>query len=85
MTLIMNPRVQRLLDQAYLLLPVDRAELAQALIESIEGKRDPDTARAWEAEINRRELDIEEGRVLAVPWEEARRQMFGDEPPRDPA
>jgi putative addiction module component (TIGR02574 family) len=85
MTLVMNARVQRLLDQAYLLLPVERAELAQALIESIEGKREPEMAHAWEAELDRRQSDLDSGRVLAVPWEQAWRQMFSDEPPPDPA
>ena len=84
MKLVMDPQVQRLLDQAYLLLPVHRAALATALIESLESNRDPDVARAWEQEINRRQADLKEGRVLAVPWDEARRQMFEDEPPRDP-
>ena len=78
MKLVMDPDVQRILDQAHLLPPIHRAALAAAILESLDGEHDPDAARAWEVELDRRQAELKEGRVRAVPWDEARKQMFGD-------
>ena len=78
MKLVMDPEVQRILDQAHLLPPIHMAALAAAILESLEGTPDPDAAQAWEVELDRRQADLKEGRVRAVPWDEARKQMFGD-------
>ena len=78
MKLVMDPEVQRILDQANLLPPILRAGLAAALLESLDGEPDPDAVRAWKVELDRRQTDLKEGRVRAVPWDEARKQMFGD-------
>jgi putative addiction module component (TIGR02574 family) len=76
----MDPEVQRILDQAHLLPPDHRAALAATILESLDGEPDPDAARAWEAELDRRQAGLKEGRVRAVPWEDARRQIFGSAP-----
>jgi putative addiction module component (TIGR02574 family) len=78
MKLVMDPEVQRILDQARLLPPIHRAALAASILESLDGEPEPDAERAWEAELDRRQAELKEGRVRAVPWDEARKQMFGD-------
>lgn len=81
MKLVMDPEVQRILDQANRLPPVHRAALAASILESLDGKPDPDAERAWEVELDRRQAELDDGRVRAVPWDEARKQMFGDRCP----
>ncbi|MGH7251629.1 MAG: addiction module protein [Nitrospiraceae bacterium] len=73
----MSPKVEKLLADALKLPPQARAELAAELIDSLDQKVDEDSEEAWSAEIARRVEDLETGRVKAVPWTEARRQIMG--------
>ncbi|HVT88858.1 MAG TPA: addiction module protein [Tepidisphaeraceae bacterium] len=57
----------------------ERLELAEALYQSVEGPSDPDARQAWSDEIARRLEKIDSGRGKVVPWEEARRQIAGDD------
>lgn len=50
----------------------DRAELAGALIRSLEPEPEADVAEAWRAEIERRAGEVESGAVKTVPWESVR-------------
>jgi putative addiction module component (TIGR02574 family) len=83
----MSPSTHRLLEEA-LALPEDaRAELLEALIESLDGPADdPDEVEAaWADEIARRLRAVETGSVTPIPWEEARKAIFGsrdDDAPR---
>jgi putative addiction module component (TIGR02574 family) len=53
-----------------------RADLALRLIQSLDRARvDPDRDAAWAAEIERRLRDIEEGRAVLIPWEEACKRL----------
>lgn len=56
----------------------DRADLAAALIESIDPEMDDDVEAAWEAEIERRVAELERGEVKSIPWEEVRRKLTTD-------
>jgi putative addiction module component (TIGR02574 family) len=83
----MSPSTQRLLDEA-LALPEDaRTELLEALIESLDGPADdPDEVEAaWADEVAQRLRAVETGSVTPIPWEEARKAIFGsrdDDAPR---
>ena len=69
-----------ILDAALRLPNHERAELASRLLESLEPVfADADIEAAWTAEIKRRIDDLNSGKVKAIPWEKARRMIFGDE------
>jgi putative addiction module component (TIGR02574 family) len=56
----------------------ERGDLAARLLESLDPGTDDDAAAAWDEEIRTRLDDVCSGRVTAVPWEEARRQIMDD-------
>ena len=59
-------------------LPVEaRAALASRLIESLDDSVDEDAEAAWGEEIAQRIQDLDKGKVKAVPWSSARRQILG--------
>lgn len=75
----MSPSAKKLLEEA-LALPEDaRADLAAALLESLDEPTDPphEVEAAWTDEIARRLREVETGAVKPIPWEEARRMIFG--------
>ena len=57
-------------QKAAQLSDAERAELALALIESLDGPGDPDVAEAWRLEIERRIGQIDRGEVQLVPGDE---------------
>lgn len=72
----MSPSEKKLLEEALQLPEGTRADLAAALLESLEEKLDDDVEKAWEAEIARRLEDVDSGRVKPIPWQEARKLIF---------
>jgi putative addiction module component (TIGR02574 family) len=72
----MTREATELLEKALRLPPEARAALIASLIESLDGTTDADTEVAWQAEIDRRARDLDEGDVELVPWAEARRQIL---------
>ena len=57
--------------------PAEREALAGQLFDSLE-TNDPDAEVAWQAEIERRIAELDQGRVKPIPWTEARRMIFED-------
>ena len=72
----MTNDVRRLLEEALKLPPEARGALAGRLIESLDVDVDADAEAAWDAELRRREQELDSGKVKAVPWTEARRQIL---------
>jgi putative addiction module component (TIGR02574 family) len=72
----MSKAAEDLLKKALSLDLQDRASLAGALIESLEGDVDPDAEGAWEAEIRRRVSELESHSVETVPWSTVRERLF---------
>jgi putative addiction module component (TIGR02574 family) len=66
----------RLLQDALMLSAEDRADLAAALLASLDGPADPDVEAAWAAEIERRLAEIDSGAVAPVPWAKARAEIL---------
>lgn len=64
-----------LLQHALQLPEDDRLALATELLESVEGPENPEWAAAWAAELDRREREIDEGRVKPVPWAEVKAKL----------
>ncbi|MGH7859444.1 MAG: addiction module protein [Candidatus Binatia bacterium] len=72
----MSPKATEVLEQALALDEADRATVAGALIESLEGPADPDAEAAWSAVIKRRVEELESGSVETVPWSRVRERLF---------
>ena len=66
----MSDLLAELKERASQLSDAERAELALALIESLDGPADPDVEEAWRIEIERRIGQIERGEVQLVPGDE---------------
>jgi putative addiction module component (TIGR02574 family) len=71
-----------LLDQALQLPDDERAEMAALLLRSLDAVTDEGAEEAWDREIERRLAEVDAGTVELVPWDEAKRRIFGslDEP-----
>jgi putative addiction module component (TIGR02574 family) len=72
----MSPKANEVLEQALSLDEADRATVAGALIESLEGPAEPGAEEAWSQEIRRRVEALEAGSVKTVPWSEVRERLF---------
>ena len=81
MNVIMDPEIQRILEEVKRLPPLRRAELAVSILESLEDPSDPDAEKAWDAEADRRLEEMKSGRAREIPWEEARGLILGDSCP----
>lgn len=66
----MSNTLIELKQQASKLSETERAELALAMIESLDGPPDPDVEEAWRIEIDRRAGQIERGEVQLIPGDE---------------
>lgn len=65
----MDRNAQVLADQLLALPSPDRARLADLLLASLE-ERDPGAPAAWEAELERRSVELASGRVAGIPAED---------------
>ena len=72
----MNADLNRLLKDALRLPPEARGALAGHLLDSLDTKVDPDVEAAWDAEISRREQELDSGKVKPMSWAEARREIL---------
>ena len=82
MNVIMDPEIQRILEEVKRLPPLRRAELAVSILESLDDRSDPNAEKAWDAEADRRLEEMMSGRARGVPWDEARDLILGDSCPR---
>ena len=84
MNVIMDPEIQRILEEAKRLTPLQRATLAVSLLENLEESSVPDAEKAWDAEADRRLEELKSGRAREIPWDEARDLILGEScPPAD--
>jgi putative addiction module component (TIGR02574 family) len=72
----MSDRAKQLLDQALALSEEERADIAGALIESLEPAADADVEAAWRQEVAHRVAALDSGTARTVPWSEVRDQLF---------
>ncbi len=66
----MSDTLAELKEKASQLSEAERAELALALIESLDGPADSDVEAAWRIEVERRIGQIERGEVQLIPGDE---------------
>lgn len=67
---------EALLKEALRLSESDRADLAGALLASLQAEEDADVEAAWRQEVAARVAGLEAGEVETIPWEEVRDQLF---------
>ena len=72
----MRTQMDEILRQALSLPEEERAEVAGALLESIEPPADVEIERAWREEVARRIAAPDAGQARTVPWEEVREQLY---------
>ena len=73
--MLMNREVSELLEKALSLPPEARAALAGSLLESLDDTAEASAEEEWNIEIARRIEERDSGKVKAIPWAEARRQI----------
>jgi putative addiction module component (TIGR02574 family) len=72
----MERNAEALLRKALALPEADRANLAGALLESLEPPEDIEVEAAWREEVAARVAALDAGEVETVPWEEVRDRLF---------
>ena len=66
----MSNMLAELQEKAAQLSEAERAELALALIESLDGPAETGVEEAWRVEIERRVAQVERGEVQLIPGDE---------------
>ena len=67
----------RFLEEALKLPDEERADLAAALLESLDGPPDSSVEEAWREELALRLQEVRDGSVKLVPWQELRQKLQG--------
>ncbi len=69
----MNSAAEQVLSAALDLPDVDRLEIVEALIGSLQPSDKPPFDETWREVIQRRSLELTTGAVTSIPWSEVRR------------
>jgi hypothetical protein len=69
MLLLMNERVRELTEQASLLAPIERAELVEGILQSLDAT-DPNLDRLWAEEAKERLAAYRRGELEALDFDE---------------
>lgn len=72
----MERTAQAVLKEALTLPDTDRAELAGALLESLEPLPEADVEAAWRQEVASRVAALDAGEVQTIPWEDVRERLL---------
>ena len=54
-----------------------RAEIAAALLHSLEPEPDNDVEQAWREEVSKRMKALDSGEMTTLPWDQVRDELFG--------
>jgi putative addiction module component (TIGR02574 family) len=73
----MDEKLQQILSEALRLSESQCAELAAALLNSLDPQFDQDSQAAWDDEISRRLAQIDDGEVKLLSYEEASPRLLG--------
>lgn len=71
----MERSAEALLKKALALPEEDRAEVAGALLNSLEPVEDADIESAWRQEVASRVAALDAGEVQTIPWSEVRDRL----------
>ena len=70
----MSPGTERIANEALQLPREDRAFLAEKLLESLDADEGFPMSSEWEAEIQRRCKELDEGKVDSIPYDQVLRE-----------
>jgi putative addiction module component (TIGR02574 family) len=73
----MNIKAQELISSALQMPDEERALIAERLISSLDHPYDGDVEMTWQKEVQKRLVEIDEGHVELISWEQARRKLRG--------
>ena len=73
----MNIKAQQLISSALQMPNEERALIAERLISSLDQPFDGDVEMAWQKEVQKRLLAMDEGKIENIPWEQARKELRG--------
>ena len=73
--ILMNARVDHVLDEILALPTEERSAVAVALLDSLETADTASISDAWRAEVKRRRDELRSGAVRAVPWPEVKQRL----------
>jgi putative addiction module component (TIGR02574 family) len=71
----MSKTTDDILTKAKRLSTAERADLAAALLASLDGEPEEDVEAAWAAEIQRRAERVRSGEAKGRPWSEVRKRL----------
>jgi len=71
----MERNAEAVLKEALTLSEVDRAEVAGALLNSLEPQEEADIELAWRQEVAARVAALDAGEVETIPWGEVRDRL----------
>lgn len=72
----MEPTAKSILKEALTLSETDRADVAGALLQSLEPVEEADIDAAWREEVARRVAAADAGEVETIPWETIRGRLL---------
>lgn len=72
----MERNAQAVLKEALTLPEADRADIAGALLESLQPAEEAGVEAAWREEVAARVAALDAGEVETTPWEEVRNRLF---------
>ena len=72
----MERNAEDVLREALILPEADRADIAGALLNSLEPAEEADVETAWREEVAARVAALDAGEVETIPWEDLRDQLF---------
>lgn len=72
----MERSAKTILDDALSLPEADRADIAGALLESIEPSAEADVEQAWRQEVASRVAALDAGEIDSVAWDDVRERLF---------
>lgn len=71
----MSSTIDEIYEQASHLSPTERAALAGLLLDTLEGKIEPEVESAWRHEITMRIKELDSGTAKTVPWPQVRDRL----------
>lgn len=72
----MEPTAKSILQEALTLSETDRADVAGALLQSLEPVEETDIDAAWREEVARRVAAADAGEIETIPWETIRDRLL---------
>ena len=72
----MGKRVELILKEALQLPDFERAQLIEELLTTLEMEKDENVDEAWASEVEKRALELSQGTVVPIVWDEAKKKAL---------